>query len=324
MSQNTDSKFIQEFQTKLDDMTKSNSTVNQKILSDLRDIQGKVSTILENIKSLKKKIVECNQKTNDVSKQIQQNNQSIQSSAPPGQIAELQKQNAELKQQLSVIDQTKKQAIDAIQKSIVVLDNYRNSSDTDVNSIKGLIDEIKAALMTASTAATTGESGESGGLVSGIMGLFASNPAPAPLVPPAAAAVPAAAVPAAAVAPLVPAQLVQEQVPSVLERARAEEMEKQNRRVEERTRELQPQEKQIIGDRQIAQGIENVQDRMKDRQINRDEQTARDVQRGEMFKELQQRVTDRGGKKTRKSKKRGGNNKSKRRGKNKKHLPKKK
>lgn len=312
MSQDTDSKFIQEFQTKLDEMTKSNSTVNQKILSDLRDIQGKVSTILENIKSLQRKIVECNQKTITVNKQIQQNNQSIQSSAPPGQITELQKQNAELKQQLSVIDQTKKQAIDAIQKSIVVLDNYRNSSDTDVNSIKGLIDEIKAALMTASTAATSSESsGESGGILSGIMGLFGSSPAVAPLVP--APLVP----PAAAVAPLVPTPPLQEQGPSVLERARAEEMEKQNRRVEERTRELQPQEKQqIIGDRLMAQGIENMQDRMKDRQITRDEQIARDVQRGEMFKELQQqRPRIEGGKKTRKSKKRSGNNKSKRRGK---------
>jgi hypothetical protein len=239
-----------------------------------------------------------------VNKQIQQNNQSIQSSAPPGQIAELQKQNAELKQQLSVIDQTKKQAIDAIQKSIVVLDNYRNSSDMDVNSIKVLIDEIKSALMTASTSATSSESsGESGGLLSGFMGLFGSSPAPAvvPIVPPAAAVVP----------------LVQEQGPSALERAQTEEMEKQNRRVEERTRELQSQEKQqIIGDRLMAQGIENMQNRTKDRQITKDEQMAKDLQRGEMFKELQQqRPRIEGGKKTRKSKKRSGNNKSKRRGK---------
>jgi hypothetical protein len=284
MSQDTDSKFIQDFQTKLDEMTKSNSTVNQKILSGLRDIQGKVSTILENIKSLQRKIVECNQKTITVNKQIQQNNQSMQSSAPPGQIAELQKQNAELTQQLSVIDQTKKQAIDAIQKSIVVLDNYRNSSDTDVNSIKSLIDEIKAALMTASTAATSSESsGDSGGILSGLMGLFGSSPA-------------------AAHAP--PGPLVQEQGPFAVERARAEEMEKQNRRVEERTRELsaQPQEET----NQLARNQEADTKRRNQHVIDQLQQ--------------QQQATGIGGKKTRKSKKRGGNNKSKRRHK----LPKKK
>ena len=293
MSQDTDVKFIQDFQTKLNDMTKSNSTVNQKILSELKDIQGKVSTILGNIKSLQRKISECTQKTNDVNNQIQQNKQSIQSSASPDQVAALQ--------QIATINQTKQQAMDAIQKSIVVLDNYRNSSDTDVNSIKSLIDEIKAALMTASTAATT--SGDSGGVTGFLGALFGSSPAAA----------------------VVTAPLVQEKVPSDLEIARAEEMEKQKMRVDERTRELKPQEKQQInGDRQMAQGIADFQQKQQEQQIPRDEKLAINLQREENIKELQQQATGRGGKKTRKSKKRGGNNKSKRRGKNKKHLPKKK
>ena len=311
MNRGEDSKFIQEFQTKLDDMTNSNSTVNQKILSDLQDIKGKVSTILGNIKSLNKKIVECDQKTNTVNKQIQQNNQSMQSSAPSGQIAELQKQNADLKQQLTAIDQTKKQAIDAIQKSIVVLDNYRSSSNTDVNSIKVLIDDIKAVLSNASTAATT--SGESNtGFFASIFGSTAD-----PLVP---AIVPA--VPAVVPAVVPAAQVVQEQGPSDLERSRADETEKQKRREDERTRELsaQSQEQQIIGDRRLAQGIENMQRKIEDskmnnthRQINTDEQLARNFKRQEPY--------IRGGKKTRKSKKRSGNNKSKRR--HKKRSPKK-
>ena len=288
-----ESKFIQDFQTKLSTMSESNSTVNQKILSELQDIQVKVRNVLDNIKSLQRKISECTQKTNSLNQQIQQNQQGIQtlsSASPPNtdQIAELQKENESLKQEIAKISQTKQQAMDAIQNSIVVLDKYRNSSDSDVTSIKGLIDEIKVALTNASTAATTSESsGESGGLLNGIMGLFGSSTvAPAPTVP---------QVPSGK--PQIPLL-----VPTDLEKARSDATEDLRRRQEEQARQIE-QRKIEVGQPQIP----------------RDEQMARDLQQ-------QQQQPGRGGKKTRKSKKRRGTtkkNNSKRRGKNKKRSPKK-
>jgi hypothetical protein len=305
-----ESKFIQDFQTKLSKMSESNSIVNQKILSELQDIQGKVKNVLENIKSLQRKIVECTQKTNSLKQQIQQNQQGIQtlsSASPPNtdQIAVLQKENEQLKQEISKISQTKQQAIDAIQNSIMVLDKYRNSSDADVTSIKGLIDEIKVALTNASTTATTSD--ESGGLLSGLAALFGST---APVAPVAAAS---------------PVPSGQQQIPllgpSELEKARAVATEDQRKRQEEEARKI---EQQILRDGQMAKGIANFQQDQNERQKIRDEEMARNLQRQEQ--ELRTNEPRRGGKKTRKSKKRRGTtkkNNSKRRGKNKKHSPKK-
>jgi hypothetical protein len=288
-----DSKFIQEFQNKLNEMTNSNSTANQKILSELQDIKGKVTTVLQNIKSLKQKIVDCDQQTKGLKQQVQQNQENIQSSASPDQIAGLQQKNAELTQQIGVIEQTKKQAMDAIQQSIDVLNKYTETSNADVSSIKLLIDDIKNALTNASSSNIP--SGDSGGITGFLGSLFGSTPAP--LAPSGQPQMPLLA-------------------PTDLEKARIVAAEEQRKRENEQVRQIeqrrnqagepQKDQQQILEDRLYAQKVENMQRKMGQRNIERDEQMAR---------ELQTPIVQPGGKKIRKSKKRLGTkkNKSKRR-----------
>ncbi len=288
-----DSKFIQEFQNKLNEMTNSNSTANQKILSELQDIKGKVTTVLQNIKSLKQKIVDCDQQTKGLKQQLQQNQQNIQSSASPDQIAGLQQKNAELTQQIGVIEQTKKQAMDAIQQSIDVLNKYTETSNADVSSIKLLIDDIKNALTNASSSNIP--SGDSGGITGFLGSLFGSTPAP--LAPSGQPQMPLLS-------------------PTDLEKARIVAAEEQRKRENEQVRQIeqrrnqagepQKDQQQILEDRLYAQKVENMQRKMGQRNIERDEQMAR---------ELQTPIVQPGGKKIRKSKKRLGTkkNKSKRR-----------